>query len=499
MSAPPAGPRRALVLAGGGLKVAFQAGVLQVWLDEAGVEFDLATGSSGGVLNLAMWTQGMSGRRIADAWRAYRPLAAASVDLADLLRGRSLLTQDALRSTVLPRFGLDWHAIRTSPREAAFDLFNFSTQEHEVVEPAKLTEDLLLSATALPLWFPPVRVRSDEYIDAVFATDANLEEAIRRGATELWVVWTVSTAGRWRAGPVHGYFQMIEAMANANLRATLRRIEESNARIARGREGTYPHHVRVRVLAAEVPLHYLVELSGDRFTRAVDLGVRHARKWCAGRGIPTPSVAPTGPDGAGDRRTAVSFRERMDGLVDGPIGGAGVGRRSRMALELEVLVPDPAALRADPDHRARIHGDVVCPALGGRFPLHGTFDILAEEEIGDLRMSYRFEALAPGGRRLRFHGEKFVRHRAPLPMWKDTTTLHLRVCEDGTEIAAGVLRLSPAGFLAQLASMRGHGTSGTQAAWDVARFAGFFLGRLALAGPVAGRVVPRWLAAAVAA
>jgi hypothetical protein len=35
-------PKRSLALAGGGLKIAFQAGVLQVWLDEAGIEFDHA-------------------------------------------------------------------------------------------------------------------------------------------------------------------------------------------------------------------------------------------------------------------------------------------------------------------------------------------------------------------------------------------------------------------------------------------------------------------------
>lgn len=53
--------KRALIFAGGGIKVAFQAGVLQVWLDEAGLEFDLADGASGGCFNLAMWCQGMRG------------------------------------------------------------------------------------------------------------------------------------------------------------------------------------------------------------------------------------------------------------------------------------------------------------------------------------------------------------------------------------------------------------------------------------------------------
>ena len=39
--------RRSLIMAGGGLKVAFQAGVLQVWLDEANIKFDHADGASG--------------------------------------------------------------------------------------------------------------------------------------------------------------------------------------------------------------------------------------------------------------------------------------------------------------------------------------------------------------------------------------------------------------------------------------------------------------------
>ena len=43
--------KRSLILAGGGIKVSFQAGVLQVWLDEAELEFDHVDGASGGVLS----------------------------------------------------------------------------------------------------------------------------------------------------------------------------------------------------------------------------------------------------------------------------------------------------------------------------------------------------------------------------------------------------------------------------------------------------------------
>ena len=52
MSAPSTSPkRRSLILAGGGVKVAFQAGVLEVWL-EAGLTFDHADGASGGRLSI---------------------------------------------------------------------------------------------------------------------------------------------------------------------------------------------------------------------------------------------------------------------------------------------------------------------------------------------------------------------------------------------------------------------------------------------------------------
>jgi predicted acylesterase/phospholipase RssA len=286
-------PRRALVLAGGGLKVAYQAGVLQVLLDEAGVEFHLADGASGGVFNLAMWCQKMSGRQIADNWRAYRPLRAASPNLRGWLRGpwaESLLTFKGLRRHVLPAFGLDWDAIRSTDREATFELFNFSRQELQPVPPARMTEDLLLSAVALPMWYPPVRSGGDTYLDAVFATDANLEEMIRRGATELWVIWTVSTRGQWRPGFVGAYFGIIEATANSRLRGVLDRIEANNAAVAAGRPGEFGRAVTVRLISAEVPVHYLVVFRRATLARAVERGVADARAWCARNGIRTTPV-----------------------------------------------------------------------------------------------------------------------------------------------------------------------------------------------------------------
>src|SRR5262245_61069889 len=220
------GMKRSLIMAGGGTKVAFQAGVLQVWLDEAGIEFDHADGASGGVFNLAMWCQGMSGTEIADNWRNNRPLRGVQPSLNPFV---SLFSLDRFRrNTLRDTWKLDWSKIHGTDREATFNLYNFSKHDQQVVEAADMDEDRLISAVSLPMWFPPVEIDGSEYVDAVMATDANLEEAIRRGADELWVIWTVGRRGKWRNGFVNQYFQMIEAMANGQLRAILRRIEQNN-------------------------------------------------------------------------------------------------------------------------------------------------------------------------------------------------------------------------------------------------------------------------------
>src|SRR3954447_13517159 len=109
--------KRALIMAGGGTKVAFQAGVLQVWLDEAGLRFDHADGASGGVFNLAMYCQGMSGTAIADAWRTlpfYRGIGLNWKHAWKLLYAPSLFTLDRVRRHHFTHWGLDWDRIRAT-------------------------------------------------------------------------------------------------------------------------------------------------------------------------------------------------------------------------------------------------------------------------------------------------------------------------------------------------------------------------------------------------
>ena len=62
-----AAPRRALILAGGGMRVAYQAGVLKA-LQLAGLTFCHGDGTSGGIMNLAMLLSGLTPDDMCRRW-----------------------------------------------------------------------------------------------------------------------------------------------------------------------------------------------------------------------------------------------------------------------------------------------------------------------------------------------------------------------------------------------------------------------------------------------
>jgi predicted patatin/cPLA2 family phospholipase len=277
------------MLAGGGLKIAFQAGVLQVWLDEAGIEFDHGDGVSAASFNLAMWVQGFSGTQIADKWRRFRPFAAVDVNWSQLLLksfyAKSFFELNPFRKKFFREWGLDFEKIRASARDATFNVYNFSKHILRPIEPAELTEDLLIATASLPVWFPPVQIDGDTYIDAVFNTATNLEEAIRRGADELWVIWTTSRRGHWRNGFLGNFFGIFEATTNHAYKQMLARIAANNEAVERGGSGEFGRTITVREIKSEVSLHYLFNFNQRRFREEVEHGVEAARAWCDANNI----------------------------------------------------------------------------------------------------------------------------------------------------------------------------------------------------------------------
>jgi hypothetical protein len=91
--------------------------VLQVRLDEAGLTFDHVDAASGGVFNLVMMCQSMTGLQIANNWRNMNPRAGISFNPAafpNLLYAESMFTLENYRKLVFPGWGLDWDKIHAS-------------------------------------------------------------------------------------------------------------------------------------------------------------------------------------------------------------------------------------------------------------------------------------------------------------------------------------------------------------------------------------------------
>jgi predicted patatin/cPLA2 family phospholipase len=490
-------PKRSLMLAGGGIKIVFQAGVLQVWLDEAGLEFDHADAVSAACFNLAMWTQGMSGTQIADNWRNLDPVGGVDVNwtqLARLIYAESLFELDAYRRKVFPAWGLDWEKIRASEREATFNVYNFSKHELRPVTAPEMTEDFLVAAASLPMWFPPVRIDGDTYIDAVLNTASNIEEAIRRGADELWIIWTTSQRGEWFDGFVGNFFGIFEATTNHAYKQIMARVRRNNEALARGEAGEFGRRIEVRELKAEVPIHYLLNFSKDRAAEMVNRGVEFARAWCDEQGVPYERAADY-PVEVHTAQTSLRLTENLKGYVGFGASdyqaGFAEGKAGDGELELQMTIHVEGVNRfiTRPEHEASITGSVICARLGGTLKVtSGVFNIFVD--AGDptrKQVVYRLFCEDAQGATLTLYGVKRLEDDPGMDSFADQTTLFVRIYrgtvgsgeEDAAEVvASGIVRVGMIGFLKQFASLRAEGSTLADRTAALTRFGVFYFGRL---------------------
>jgi predicted acylesterase/phospholipase RssA len=491
--------KRSLIMAGGGLKVGFQAGVLQVWLDEAGLKFDHADGASGGCFNLAMYCQGMSGRQIADNWRNLDPFLPVDLNVEGMLRflnAPSLFTHDRFRQQVLPFWGIDFAKIRAGARLGTFNLYNFSKKRLEVVTNDGMDEDRLISAVSLPMWFPPVKINGDTYMDAVYISDANVEEAIKRGADEIWAIWTVSTRDEWRDGFVNQYFQIIETVADTNFFSWWERVAENNRRIAAGQTGEFGRRIEQRLIQAEVPVHYLFNISKDRMAESVNQGVKAAREWCAANDVALTNPGPPIPVTPPRTKTSIRFTEEMKGHVTAgatdPKAGEDQGKKAgtRLDVKFTIKMDDADDFITNPAHQAAIEGTMTGPLIGGARPVdRGTFNLFVHDaDPRKKKMKYRVVCHDSANKVVTMVGEKHVESDGGgLDAIVDTTTLFVKVFEgdvaEGADASAtirgaGIIHIEFFDFLRQMTTFRAEGPNPGAELQALTRFGGLFLGKL---------------------
>jgi len=189
------GPNRSLILAGGGMRVAWQSGVIRA-LFESGLVFAHADGTSGGTITLAMLLSGLSPVEMCERWKAISVRDFVSfMPLTEYLKGpqiEALGDADGIVKQVFPGLGIDVERVRAATGiQGTFNVCNFADKMNEAVPHPDVDLDLLVAGISLPIFMPAVERGSMLYMDSVWIRDANLMEAVRRGCEELWVIWCI--------------------------------------------------------------------------------------------------------------------------------------------------------------------------------------------------------------------------------------------------------------------------------------------------------------------
>jgi predicted acylesterase/phospholipase RssA len=490
------GPKRSLILAGGGMRVAYQAGVLQA-LFEAGLRFDHADGTSGGTMNLAMLFSGLSTQQVIENWRTLDPKNFIGLmPLDDYLKPASMPafgSADGVVNKVFPHLGIDISAINAATgMTGTFNLCNFSAKTLETIEHTAIDLDHLVAGISLPIFMPAVEKNGTYYTDGVWIKDANLMGAVARGAEEIWLVWCIGNTAKFYNGAFRQYVHMIEMAANGALFLELEQIAALNARIAAGEAGggrTRP--VILHVIRPNYPLPLDPDYVFGRIDGAtlIALGYNDGKTYLARRnpaGLAlTPEVTKMHEETAG-----LSFREVMSGgfamgqtepgagLVQGQADG------TSLALHATVMIQDFARFLADPNHTGTLAGFIDFAPFGGVITGYGgVFNLFNPSGEPGLKLMVYELGFEYQGQKYYLAGQKEVRDSSVFDMWHQTTTLYTRLHEGtdktGKVVGAGTLSLGVTELIAMLGTVQVTGEDGTLAkAKIIGQFGTFFMGEL---------------------
>ena len=497
--APPdnySGPRRSLVLAGGGMRVAWQAGALLA-LAEEGLSFAHADGASGGTMNLSMLLSGIDPAGMCDRWRSLRVADFASfLPLADYLSSPHLMALGDARGItgkVYPHLGIDVERIHAAVGMAGtYNVCNFSRKVNLAIAHTEIDLDLLVAAISLPIYMPPVKRGEFYYTDSVWIKDANLTEAVRRGAEEIWLLWCIGNTPEYKPGFFRQYVHMIEMSANGALFEEFDRIRELNGRIERG-DSPYGQRgpVRLHVIKPE----YALPLDPDFYLGKIDAatlianGYASAKRYLSQR-IETGIALTPEATAMNESTCGISFREKMEGGFSlgstDPAEGERQGRAAGTVLTMHatINIDDMERFTQEATHPGRLTGTLDFAPFGQGIPAKaGVFNLFSPGGQPGLKLMVYEMAFEHGGQDYYLAGRKEVRDDPGLDLWKDTTTLytllHRGTDASGPVVGAGILSLGVGDLLQMLTTMQATGPDSlTGKATALGKFGEFFLGNL---------------------
>ncbi len=362
------GPRRSLILAGGGMRVAYQAGVLKA-LSELGLTFAHGDGTSGGTMNLAMLLSGLTPDQMCDRWRTLEvERFGAPMPIEDYLRAWDMMgmaSSDGIRNYVFPHLGIDIPAInRSTGMAGTFNVCNFSRKTSEVITGRQLTMDLLVAGISLPIFMPAVQINGDWYTDSVWIKDANLLTAVDRGAEELWIVWCIGNTPRYLPGAFNQYVHMIEMAGDGRLNIEFEQIQQLNQQAANQNPSSSAKPIKAHVIKPRYPLPLDPDFFVGRITAStlIEMGYadtyRYIETEMKPQGVPlTWEATQMIPPALG-----VTFSKTLEGPLTLNPGGT-------LTLNLTTRIMDIDTFLSGDPTVVEITGNLAHPAFGPYTPL----------------------------------------------------------------------------------------------------------------------------------
>lgn len=297
------------------MRVAWQAGVMKA-LAEEGLEFQHVDGTSGGILTAGMLLSGVPPEELCTRWSGVDVKDFGSaLPTGDYLKGPWSLPAigdaDGILNKVFPALGINDATIRARAAEpdaveGSFNVVEFTGKQCHAIDATAIDAQLMAAGMSLPIFLAPLRRDGQVWTDAVWVRDANVAEALRRGADEVWLIWCIGNSPYWGDGPLEQYVHMIEMSAMGAL------LADFEAAKAAGREFVL-HVVRPEHPLPLDPEFYLGRIDADTL---VGMGYRDARNYLATMepsGLPKDSTCTAMTEPA----PGVRFNDTLRGELDG--------------------------------------------------------------------------------------------------------------------------------------------------------------------------------------
>lgn len=189
---------RALVLSGGGVKGAFQVGVLKRWMGEQNIDYDIVCGVSVGALNtagLAMTSKGKPALAISwleNFWLTKVNTQAIYKRWFPFGRLHSLWSKSVYDSSPLIDLvneNLHLNKVASNGRLLAVGAVCLDSGEHKFARETDLDfQKWVLASSSFPVFLRPIEIDGRLWSDGGIKNVTPLGEAIRMGADEIDVI-----------------------------------------------------------------------------------------------------------------------------------------------------------------------------------------------------------------------------------------------------------------------------------------------------------------------